>query len=673
MNHTLLRFVLGLVLASASCWAGATNYVFPGGLLPAGCSGSGGAYTCGALTLGNTDTITISAPLPATLTVNGNFNVARATINATGLASNLNVVVTGTLTVGNLGQINGTVSAASMTNPAGRANIGGTLSTSGALSLGNSATVAQCVQSTTSAAITLGNGATVGGVCCGGFGACSSSCVVNNSGAAMPGLCTNPPSPSIAGRFNAFETGTTAGSLSGVIHTKVAGVPFTVAVVAMNTGGTGLATSFAGNVKVELLNSSINTGPLNASTGCRSSWTVATGTTSSTLTFVAGDQGRKNTTLTVANAWRDARVRISYPATGTPTLVGCSSDNFAIRPASFASFTANDTDLQTAGTTRVLNTVALTGGRVHKAGYPFNLRATVSPASATNYTATPLAVTSPCSAGAACTATLGTLTHSLSNSSGVIATNTASYTEAGTFSLQLVDSTFASVDAADGSTATEINITSSTLNVGRFVPDRFGIVTRLGSGTPTFRTFNSSCTQPRSFTYFGQPFGYVTPPEATVTALNATGGPMVNYPNAKLAGLTRSQTYSPLPTATPGLQVRDVTGGNAILPTITPHGNGTATLATQASDVFTMLRPTSAPLGPYFAAIGVAWSVADTSETAVTGNGTNTSITSANYPLTNIAFDGQPPNANEFRFGVLTLGSAYGSGSHGSGGSGGGA
>jgi MSHA biogenesis protein MshQ len=73
-----------------------------------------------------------------------------------------------------------------------------------------------------------------------------------------------------------------------------------------------------------------------------------------------------------------------------------------------------------------------------------------------------------------------------------------------------------------------------------------------------------------------------------------------------------------------------------------------------------MLRP-SVPLDPYVAAIGVTWSVADTSEAGTSGNGTNASIASANYAITNIAFDGTPPTANEFRFGVLTLSSAYGS------------
>jgi MSHA biogenesis protein MshQ len=637
-----LRNLLPLALCLAAAQALAAAYTLPG-TLPTGCTASAGTYTCTPLTLGNNDTLTLGAPLPATLNVNGNFNTGnRPFINTAGAASDLSINVTGSVSIGNQGQINGSLTA------------------TGALNLGNSTVVSSCVRSSSSATINLGNNASAGGVCCGAIGSCSSSCVVNNSGSPMPALCAAPPSPSTAGRFNSFDTGTAAGSVSGVIHTKIAGSLFSVAVVAVNTAGTGVATTFTGTVSVELLDSSNNSGALNSSTGCRSSWVVASGTSASTLTLAGSDQGRKNINFTVANAWRDVRVRVSSPATGTATVVGCSSDNFAIRPATFAGFSATDTDLQTAGTARLLNTVTLAGGSVHKAGQPFSLRATVSPATATNYTATPTAVISPC-VGAACTATLGALTTGLSNTSGVIRTDTASYTEAGTFSLQLVDSTFASVDATDGSTATEINITSATLTVGRFVPDRFNIVTRIGSGTPTFRTFNSTCVQPRSFTYFGQPFGYVTPPEATVTALNAAGGPMLNYPNAKLAGLTRSQTYTPLPTATPGLQVRDSTGGTAILPTITPHGNGTATLATQASDVFTMLRPASAPLAPYFAAIGVTWSVADTSESGTTGNGTAISIVSGNYALANIAFDGQPPNANEFRFGVLKLGSAYGS------------
>lgn len=646
--NSLLRTLLWLTLALAAAPALAVNYVFPGSM-PAGCSGSAGSYTCGALSLGNSDTVTIGAPRPATIAINGDLDVNRAVINAAGSPADLSIVVTGTLSVGNQGQINGSVRAASMSNPGGRANIGGSLTTNGALSLGNSATVAQCAQSTSAATITLGSGATVGGVCCGALGSCSSSCVVTSGGAAMPALCTAPPSPSAPGRFNAFDTATAAGSVNGVIRTKVAGSAFSVAAVAVNTTGTGVASGFTGSVRVELLNSSSNTGALNSSTGCRSSWVVASGTTASTLNFAATDNGRKNITLTTTNAWRDARVRISYPATGTATVVGCSSDNFAVRPASLANLRATDANLQTAGTTRPLANSAATGGNVHKAGRPFTVRATAvnaaaTPAATSNYTGTPTVLVTPC-VGAACSATLGTLTLTPAATAGVINTATASYTEAGAFNLQLVDSSFASVDASDGSTPAEMNIASSTVTIGRFVPNHFELVLLT---TPVLRTFNSTCT-PRSFTYLGQPFGYTTAPQATVLARNAAGATTANYPNAKLGALVRSQTYTPLIGATPGLD-----SSTATLPSITANGSGTATLAAQTSDLLRVVRPTTTPMAPFNASINLTWSVTDSSETG-SGNGSITTTTPLS--MANIAFD----QGNEFRFGALKLGSAYGS------------
>ena len=748
MNSSLRRYLLQpllwLAMAFAAAPAWATAYVFPG-TLPAGCSGSGPSYTCGALTLGYNDTITIASPTPATVTINGAFSTNTSQINNAGTAGNLSLVVNGAmtigyqarivanvtatsindtngqvsfggslatttgsiaigyastvagnitrtsgaiglagtvqvagqiscscaLTVGYQARITGNVSATSVTDSNGQVAFGGSVTTSsgafalgyastvaggvtsgsGTITLGGTSRVAQCVQTTGSGTLTLGYQAVAsGGVCCGALGSCGSACVVNNSGGAMPGLCSTPVNPATAGRFNAFDTGTAAGSTGGVIHTKVAGSAFNLAVVVVNTAGSGLATSFAGSVKVELLNSSDNSGALASGTGCRSSWVVATGTSSSTLSFAASDQGRKSIALTVANAWRDARVRISYPATGTATAVGCSSDNFAIRPASFASFSASDGTLSTAGTTRTLANSATTGGNVHKAGQPFTVRATAvngaaSPATTTNYTGTPSAFVSTCG-GAACSATLGTLTLTPVATAGVINTPTASYSEAGAFTLQLVDATFASVDASDGSTPTEMSITSGLLTVGRFVPDHFDLSPLI---TPVLRTFNSSSCSTRSFTYMGQPFGYATAPQATVLARNAAGATTLNYPNAKLNALVVTQTYTPLITATPGLD-----SSKATLPTVTANGNGMALLAAQATDTLTMVRPTTTPVAPFNADIALAWSVTDSSETGA-GNGSITTLTP--LAMTSIAFD----SGSEFRFGMLRLSSAYGS------------
>ena len=67
--------------------ANAASYTFPGNM-PAGCSGSAGTYTCPALTLIAGDTLTIGAPTPATITINGGLNISSASVNFSGNPSN---------------------------------------------------------------------------------------------------------------------------------------------------------------------------------------------------------------------------------------------------------------------------------------------------------------------------------------------------------------------------------------------------------------------------------------------------------------------------------------------------------------------------------------------------------------------------------------------------------
>jgi hypothetical protein len=259
--------------------AHATNYTFPGSL-PAGCSGSGGNYTCpSGLTLTGGDTITIASPKPATITItggfttnqgstvgnanpadltliiSGNLNVGTSTVvnasitagsvtinsnttdftavngdiistgsGASGLVSigqysnvngditstsanvtlNTNVTVTGsvstagTITIGQSAFITGSVTGTSGTIQLNNlANVGGAITvTSGAITLAQSAIASSCVKASTTGTITLNNQAVAAGVCCGG--SCTSSCVSNGSGSAMPPVCTSLATTTIA-------------------------------------------------------------------------------------------------------------------------------------------------------------------------------------------------------------------------------------------------------------------------------------------------------------------------------------------------------------------------------------------------------------------------------------------------------------------------------------------
>ena len=221
--------------------------------------------------------------------------------------------------------------------------------------------------------------------------------------------------------------------------------------------------------------------------------------------------GAMTISFTQANSYPNARLRITFPA-GAPTVTGCSTDNFAIRPNTFASFAVTDTDWQTAGTGRALDLLTFAATTpTHKAGRPFSVRATAlnaagAPATTTNYAGAPTATLTAC-VGAACTATFGTLTLTTTFAAGQLASDVASYDNVGSFRLELVDSSFASVDAGDSS-ALEREIRSGTIDVGRFVPDHFAVALN----TPVFGT---ACG---SFTYIGQAFNYTTAPVITVTA-----------------------------------------------------------------------------------------------------------------------------------------------------------
>ncbi len=438
--------------------------------------------------------------------------------------------------------------------------------------------------------------------------------------------------------FNAFEHTTDPGPITGNIHTKVAATSFNLDVVAINTEGSALLASFTGEVKVELLDAS--------GAGACATWPVINGSTT-TATFAEGDAGRKAVTLTAAGAYPNARVRMIYPATGTAEVTSCSTDNFAIRPAAFAAFRADDADWASAGTTRALTTAEATGGAVHKAGRPFTLRASAVNslgATTTNYAGTPTYVRSAC-VGSGCPASPGTLILDVPAASAGVINSGATYSEAGSFALQLTDTSFANVDAADGSSVAERTIASPLLTIGRFVPDHFEIVSL---AAPVFQTFGAACAT-RAFTYVGQPFGYATLPQATVYARNAGGGTTANYAGAlwKIGAGNVGQTHAPTP-ASPALDVSAVAA-----PTLTSSGNGSGTIAGSAGTRLRFERTT--PLAKFNASIALSWSISDASEEGVAGNGTI--ATTPAFSFAGIGFDA----GNEFRFGLLHLGNAHGS------------
>jgi MSHA biogenesis protein MshQ len=164
MKKRLLLLAFGWLLALGLVPAAqAANYVFPGNL-PAGCSGAGPTYTCGALSLGNNDTITVNAPRPATITFSGNFDTNNAKINQGGLAINLSLVVNGVLTVGYQSVVNANVQANSVNTGSGGLIVfgGDVIASSGNVVITDKTTVAGNVTAN-SGSISLSNEVVVSG------------------------------------------------------------------------------------------------------------------------------------------------------------------------------------------------------------------------------------------------------------------------------------------------------------------------------------------------------------------------------------------------------------------------------------------------------------------------------------------------------------------------------
>jgi hypothetical protein len=438
---------------------------------------------------------------------------------------------------------------------------------------------------------------------------------------------------SMPGGFNAFETSTASGAITGVIKTKVAGSAFSLAVVALNAARTAVLTTFTGTVTVELLDASNNTGALNATTGCRSSWSNI-GTVSPSPTFIAADSGRDTVAFSAANAWREVRVRVTYTSGGT-TVIGCSTDNFAIRPNAFANVQATDGSDTTTGVTRVLNNAAATSGVVHRANRAFSvLGAAVSSSgtTTTGYDGTPILGVTTCALPAGCTA--GSFSSTLTASGGAI-TGTATYSEAGVLTATLSDSTFAAVDAAD-STLAERTISSAALTIGRFVPEAYRLT---ASTAPTFAPpLCGAGPAAQSFVFVGQGFSFGTSPAVLATPINFGGAVLANArPRFGTTAVTSNMTATGAPVAFSG--------------SVSPSGVATSATATISftGTSFSFTRGTT-PVTSFTPTIAMSVDVSDTTETATAGN---TAINDeATLTISPIAFS---PTASPFYYGRAQL------------------
>jgi MSHA biogenesis protein MshQ len=167
-----LPHLFSLLCLAAPTLAAAVAYDLPGNM-PPGCTRSGSDYTCPGGNLGYNDTVTVSSPKPATVTINGNFGTDTSQINWGGSAADLTLIVNGTLTLGYNAKITANITANAV-NDAGGGNVtitgNLTANNNGNISLAYLSSVTGNVATSGSGTITTGQNGTIGGNVTGGSG-----------------------------------------------------------------------------------------------------------------------------------------------------------------------------------------------------------------------------------------------------------------------------------------------------------------------------------------------------------------------------------------------------------------------------------------------------------------------------------------------------------------------
>jgi MSHA biogenesis protein MshQ len=280
--------------------------------------------------------------------------------------------------------------------------------------------------------------------------------------------------PCVSG-YECLETGAaynnliTTPSARNPLYTKLSGTNFKFDVVALQSSGAQATTyTAAANVTMELFDDSASPAPT-----CSA---YASPVASQAITFVASDLGRKtlSANVNVTNAFSKLRCRVR-DTNLTPTIYGCSSDDFAVRPP------------QLTITAPALANAALTGTPKAVAGAAFALDASAGVAA--GYTGTPVIDASKVQDHVSATIATGTLSGVFSAGTGAKASGAAfRYLDVGNIKFvtdAVVDSSFTSVDqAADcvaGSTSNSLvggkygcnigSVASATL--GRWYPSHY--------------------------------------------------------------------------------------------------------------------------------------------------------------------------------------------------------
>lgn len=269
--------------------------------------------------------------------------------------------------------------------------------------------------------------------------------------------------------FECLETGAaynnlvSSPALRNPLYTKLTGTPFSFDVVALQSDG-AVATSYtaAANVTVELFDDSAAPAP-----ACDA---YAGPVASQAITFAAGDLGRRAlaTPINLANAFGKLRCRVR-DTNLSPTVYGCSSDDFSVRPQQFTL------------SAPVLTNTTHTGTPKAVAGTAFALDANAGVAAGYSGTAPVIDVTKVMD-HANVTIAGGTLSGVFSGGTGAKASGAGfKYLDVGNIKFltdAVVDSGFTSVDQPNdcvaGSTSTTLAGGKYGCNIGSATSPLFG-------------------------------------------------------------------------------------------------------------------------------------------------------------------------------------------------------
>ncbi|MDO9191621.1 MAG: hypothetical protein Q7U12_01860 [Undibacterium sp.] len=288
------------------------------------------------------------------------------------------------------------------------------------------------------------------------------------------------------------------------LYTKLVGTAFTFDVLALQSSG-AIATGYTGAVTVELFDATAKPAPFCAFTG--------TALASQTLTYLAGDNGRKTLAIPVNLSAAYPNLRCQVRQTVPTAVSGCSSDAFAVRPSAIALAATTLTNLPMATAPSSISTPTI------KAGTGFMLSGTTSPVA--SYSGSLALDASKLSAQVTTQDTIpesggvvGTLTPSLVANAAAIS---ATYNEVGYLYLApgaYRDDLFTAVDGTTGDCITDTDLNANlsdalsggkygcsignkiSATFGRFIPHHF---TLASSGMP------AGCVT-GGFTYMDQPF-----------------------------------------------------------------------------------------------------------------------------------------------------------------------